>query len=112
MSNFKRNRLTDEEKQDIFSHSDDESVYESESDQSDSGKEYLPHKLLDCEGEENGAHLNLAGNEHHSPPKYAGPAVNLVGCEGKEIEEDGPRSWRSCHFTLSEIDFNDTLSGK
>ncbi|CAB1317006.1 unnamed protein product [Coregonus sp. 'balchen'] len=72
--------------------------------------------LLDCEremSEDNGAHANLAGNEHPSPSQDAGAAANLVGCEGEEveIEEDDPRCLRSCHFTPSEIYFNDTLSG-
>ncbi|KAK6301238.1 hypothetical protein J4Q44_G00293360 [Coregonus suidteri] len=45
-------------------------------------------------------------NEHPSPPQDAGAAANVV-----EVEEDGPRGWRSCHFKPSERHFNDTLSG-
>ena len=69
--------------------------------------------LLDCECEENGAHLNLAGNEQPSHSQDANGAVNLVGWEGEEVEveDDGLCCWRSCDFTPSEIDFNDTLSG-
>ena len=42
MSDFKMKRLTNEEIRGIFRHFDDESVYETESDQSDSDEEYLP----------------------------------------------------------------------
>lgn len=87
MSDFKQKCLTDEEIQELFSNSDEESVYESESDQSDSDEEYLPPNLLDCKCEENGALPNFVGNEHPSPPQDSGAAVNLVGSEGEvEVE--------------------------
>eukprot|EP00063_Salmo_salar_P066961 XP_014041796.1 PREDICTED: piggyBac transposable element-derived protein 4-like [Salmo salar] len=54
--------------------------------------------------EKKGSDLTHQSNEHPSTPQDA--AANLV-----DVEEDGPRCWRSCHFKPSEIDFNDSLSG-